>query len=375
MEEKKKESRGGEERGEGEMPLSLELEELDVAALMERIRERAEERRRSGQYRERPLAELEELRTGGEEAVTGMEPLHELIFVTQLARQYAEVTSHYPIGARRSPLGPFILLAKKIIRRFMTPYMDAVFAKQREFNAQVLKSLEVFQEMVKRERERRYHGGVDRYTAWVSMDLGEKEVPGLAEAVKRFPASSTVLHPFSGRGEFLEEARRAGREAWGVEEDSRLVRMCQEKMLRVVHAPPLDYLEAQPLDSLDGVFFLDLGERGEVAELLHLVNTLVSRVEREGKVVALNHHPRSVLGTEEAFRDPSLVRLVHPETLAGLFREAGFERVEISFTGDFSPGEKDEWAKRLAGDAGLESGALPDLVFAPRRYILEAGRQ
>ena len=55
----------------------------------------------------------------------------------------------------------------------MTPYMDALFAKQREFNAQTLRSMETFLEMIKRERERSYHGGLDRYTAWVEMGFKE----------------------------------------------------------------------------------------------------------------------------------------------------------------------------------------------------------
>ncbi len=353
--------------------LSLELEGLDVDAIMKRIEQRVAERRAEGVYRDLPLLELEEERTGGGEAEVSLDPLHELIFLNQLARQYAEVTSHYPIGARRSPLGPFILVTKKAIRRFMTPYMDALFAKQREFNAQCLRSMETFLEMIKRERERSFHGGLDRYTAWVEMGFASEDTDLLREAARRFPEDLPIVHLYSGTGDFLAAAAGEGRKALGVEEDARLVKMGQDRDLKVLAARPLDFLEAQPMESLRAVFVRDLGEWGDSSELLWMVTSLADRLEKGGTVVALNHHPRSVLGVEEAFADPTLLRLVHPETLQGLFARAGFREVALTLAGEFTPQEKKAWKKKL-GAAGLESGDLSELLFAPRRYLLEARR-
>jgi hypothetical protein len=353
--------------------LSLELEGLDVDAIMKSIEERVERRRADGVYRDLPLLDLEEERTGGGEAEVSLDPLHELIFLTQLARQYAEVTSHYPIGARRSPVGPFILVTKKAIRRFMTPYMDALFAKQREFNNQCLRSMETFLEMIKRERERSFQGGMDRYTAWVEMGFAADEGELLREAVRRFPAENTIVQLYSGTGDFLAAASEEGRKAAGVEEDPRLVKMAQDNDLKVLAARPLDYLESLPLESLQAVFVQDLGERGDSRELLWMVTALADRLEKGGTVIALNHHPRSVLGVEEAFCDPTLLRLVHPETMQGLFSRAGFREVDIVPVGEFTAEDKKEWKKGL-GKAALESGDVAELLFAPRRYLLEARR-
>jgi hypothetical protein len=189
--------------GEASENLSLELEGLDVDSIMESIESRVDKGKSEGIYRDLPLLDLEEERTGGGEAEVSLDPLHELIFLTQMARQYAEVTSSYPIGARRSPLGPFILLFKKVIRRFMTPYMDALFAKQREFNAQTLRSMETFLEMIKRERERSYHGGLDRYTAWVEMGFKEDNGDLLREAARRFEEGQRIIQLNCGTGDFL----------------------------------------------------------------------------------------------------------------------------------------------------------------------------
>jgi hypothetical protein len=360
--------------GEASENLSLELEGLDVDSIMESIESRVDKGKSEGIYRDLPLLDLEEERTGGGEAEVSLDPLHELIFLTQMARQYAEVTSSYPIGARRSPLGPFILLFKKVIRRFMTPYMDALFAKQREFNAQTLRSMETFLEMIKRERERSYHGGLDRYTAWVEMGFKEDNGDLLREAARRFEEGQRIIQLNCGTGDFLAAAREAGREALGVEEDARLIKIGQDKDLKILQAQTMDYLESQPLESLKAVFIQDMGERGDTSELLWMVTALADRMERDGKVVVLNHHPRSVLGVEEAFADPTLLRLVHPETMEGLFRQVGFREVMITIAGEFSPDEIKAWKEKMGGGQDLESGELAALLFAPRHYLLEARR-
>jgi hypothetical protein len=359
--------------GQGTDDLSLDLEEVDVKAVMKRIEERAAERSQQDAYRELPLDALEEEWTGGGEADISVDPLHELIFLIQLARQNAVVTSDYPIGARPGPLGPIILVTKKAIRRIMTPYMDSVFAKQRDFNAQCLRSMEALSQMIYREREHSYHGGLDRYESWVELGFAADEEELLREAARRFEPGRRIVHIDCGMGDFLAAAKEEGREAYGVEEDERLVKLGQEKNLKILHARTLDYLEAQPLASMQAVFIADLGERCDTRDLLWTVSALADRMEKDGKVLILNHSPRSVLGVEEAFADPTLLRLVHPETMEGLFRRSGFSEVEVSMADDFSQAERKAWQKKLGG-AALESGDPSELLFAPRRYLLEARR-
>jgi SAM-dependent methyltransferase len=354
--------------------LDLQLDELDVDAIMRKIEQRVEERRSEGLYRELPLEELEEERTGGAEPHVIIDPLHELIYLLQVARQYAAVDSHYPIGARRSPLGPFILVTKKVIRKLMTPYMNAVFSKQRQFNAQCIRSMEAFLDLIMKERERSYRGGLDRYTAWVEMELREEMDSMLSEAAGRFPTGRRILDLHCGTGDFLAAAAREGREALGVEEDPRLVRICQERVRRVVQANPLDYLDAVPDGSLEEVFVADMGERGDLGELLWMVTALGDKLEREGTVVALNHNPRSARGVEEAFSDPSLLRVLHPETLSGLFGQAGFSEVEVSPMGEFPTRDMDRARTAMGSLPQPEQDEVTALLFAPRRYMLWARR-
>ncbi len=122
------------------------------------------------------------------------------------------------------------------------------------------------------------------------------------------------------------------------------------------------------------MFLQDLGERGDSRELLWTITALADRLEKGGEVKVLNHHPRSVLGVEEAFGDPTLMRLVHPETMESLFRHAGFREVESTLIGKYSQAEKKAWKKKMGEGISLESGELAHLLFAPRRYLLEARR-
>ena len=360
-----------EEAVEAQANLSLDVEGVDVDTIMKQIERRVEERREQGVYKDVALLDLEEQR--GETEVS-LDPLHELIFLNQLARQYADVTSNYPIGARHSILGPFILLFKKVVRRFMTPYMNALFAKQREFNAQCVRSMDTFLEMIKRERERGYHGGLDRYTSWVEMGFTEDNTGLLREACKKFQRGKRVINLYCGTGDFLAVAAAEKLDCLGVEEDPRLVKIGQEKNLNIQQARPLDFLESQPLEALQAVFLQDLGERGDSRELLWTITALADRLEKGGEVKVLNHHPRSVLGVEEAFGDPTLMRLVHPETMESLFRHAGFREVESTLIGKYSQAEKKAWKNKMGEGVSLDSGELAHLLFAPRRYLLEARR-
>ena len=256
----------------------------------------------------------------------------------------------------------------------MTPYMDAVFSKQRQFNAQCMRSLEALLDMITKERERSYRGGLDRYAAWVEMGLKEELDSLQEEVLEQLPPDRSIIELGCGMGEFLVMAREKGREVLGVEEDPRLVRLCQENNARVVHSNVLDYLDAMSSKSMDAVFVMDMGERGSMQELLWMVTALADKIEREGILVALNHNPRSAWGVEEAFLDPSMLRMVHPETLDNLLRQAGFSEVEVNMVGEYSEDDLKKARAALGGLAELNQGDIADLLFAPSRYIVRARR-
>ncbi len=373
------------EEGKNERPeeiLQMPDADVDLATVLAEIEKRVEERRAQGLYRDLEIQDLERERLGEETKPIDLDPihdlftdpLHELTFLLQFARQYSEVNTYYPIGARPGPLKPLIILVKRIIRRFMTPYMEVVFAKQRAFNEKLVQSLEAIVEIMRVESEREYRGGVDRYAAWVEMGLRGSEEAVLDDAARRFVPGKQVINLYAGLGGFLEASRREGLKAVGVEQDSRLVSMCQEKQLKVQHIHPLHFLKSCPIESLPGVFVEELGERGDARELIWMVSALADKVEKEGKVVILNHHPKSFHGVEEAFRDPTVLRLVHPETMEDILLKAGFREVSVDLIDGPASDTGGDRLKDLEMPGGDEGRALFDALRGPRFYLIEAGR-
>jgi len=362
--------------------LQIPGEDNDLRSILAEIERRVEERRKEGVYRDLEIQDLERERLGEETKPIDLDPvhelftdpLHELSFLLQFTRQYSDINTYYPIGARPGPLRPFIVLAKRIIRRFMTPYMEVVFAKQRAFNEKLVQSLEAILEMMRVEKEREYRGGVDRYSAWVEMGLRSSAEDLLEEAAGRFEPGKQVVNLYSGLGDFLEASHRRGVKAVGVEGDSRLVSMCQREFLKVYHVDPLDFLKSCPMESMPGVFVEGLGERGEAGDLLWTVSELADKLEKEGRLVLLNHHPKSFRGVEEAFRDPTVLRLVHPETMKGLLLKAGFREVGLEMMDGPASNRGDDWVEGLAIPEGEETRALVDMLSGPRFYLLEARR-
>jgi hypothetical protein len=215
---------------------------------------------------------------------------------------------------------------------------------------------------------------LDRYSAWVEMGLRQPEEGLLSEAARRFEPGKQVINLYAGTGDFLEACGREGVKALGVEDDSRLVGMCQKRFLKVQHIHPLDFLKSCPVESLPGVFTEELGKRGDTRELLWTVSALADKVEREGRVVVLNHHPGSFHGVEEAFRDPTVLRLVHPETLRLLFLKAGFREVSVDMAGGPASDRDDARAGEEKIPEGEGAAALAQALRGPRFYLLEAGR-
>jgi len=356
-------------------------DELDVKEIMDRIDRRIASRAGAPEYTEESLEELDRKGRRVEKSEMFRGPMQELALSLQFARTYAEVTADYAIGSQRKVVGPLIALVKRVMRKLMRPYMEAVFQQQREFNRQLLQIVEQLNQLILRDRARNHPGQVDRrefLKRW-GPDF-EREVENLGEVASLFQGGPEVVELGAGRGEFLEAARRVGLDAVGVEGDADLAAACQEKGLAVVLADPLEYLEQAPPKSIPAVFARELGERGPAQDLHYALTLLAGRLERGAPALFLNRRPSSFFGSEAAFRDPTVVRLVHPETMVFLLKQAGF--AEASFRP--YPGREDEGVRKAREAAAkalakLEKeapgiGAAWEEFAAPSLYLVEARR-
>ncbi len=364
--------------GEVDDIIRIESDELDVRSIMENIQRRVDSYLDAPQYLELSPEELEE--GGFPEGEFYADPLHELSAAIQFARTFSEVTGDYSVATRKPLIGPLVILIKRILRRFMRIYMDAVFVQQREFNRQMLEALEKLEELILRERALLYPGGLDRaafYRRW-GEDFGEA-VARLESIVELFPPDREILNPFSGRGEFLQACADRGRKARGVEGDEKLVAECLERGLPVLNLDAFVFLEKALASSLEAIFVYGLGERMRPLQLRYAVNLLVDKMAKGGLLVLLNHLPTSIFGSEVAYRDPTILRLVHPQAMVFLLEEAGFAGVQWR---PFECPEEDresemeelrELAERLEKTRPRLGTALRELI-SPSLYLVQARR-
>lgn len=360
--------------------IKIDADGVDVKEVMKRIDERIASRPSAPEYKEESIEELEQRGREVDRGKALSDPLQELTMDLQFARAYAEVTSDYPTGSNRKVIGPIIVLVKKVTRKLMRPYINAVFEQQREFNRQMLQIIENMNDLILRDRARSHPGQADRLAfseRWgPDFDLLAGQLKPVAAL---FEGAEWVVELGAGRGMFLRAALDSGLEAVGVEKDVSLAADCQERGLPVLCVDPLVYLEQVEPASVPAVFAYGLGERCAAHELHYLVNQLADHLAKQGKAVFLNHRPVSFFGGEAAFRDPSVERLVHPETLVFLLEKAGFSEVKsYPFTLDQEDRAKEIEAvrktlKKLDKEAPGIAAAWEDFV-APPYYIVEARR-
>lgn len=165
--------------------------------------------------------------------------------------------------------------------------------------------------------------------------------------VPYFQGREKVIDLGCGRGEFLELLRAAGIGAQGVESAADMFLMCRNKGFDVVQMDILSFLEAQPDESLGGIFCSQVIEHLPAALQIRLVNVAHRKLSSGSPLIIETINPECVYAlARNFFLDPTHVRPVHPEMLAFLMRNLKFERVELKYS---SP---------------VDSGPLPQLSFA-----------
>lgn len=355
--------------------IRIESPDVDVRQIMGDIEERLRKRTHLP-----PEMSWEELEEWGRkvEAPLYADPLHELCLAIEYARHHAPVSAEHPVSSGKPVIGPLVVLAKRAARKFLRLYLDQVFSPQSAFNREMLGILENIREILVEERALNDCAGFDRlayYETW-GEDFGVV-CDRLRDLVDLFPVEAKITNLYAGRGEFLHVCREKGREALGVEEDAMLVSRAREMGLRVEHLSPREFLERTPAGGLKAAFVYEFGERMQPHELHRNVELLGEKLGKGAELVILNHYPRSLLGNEAAYRDPTILRLVHPESMHFLLARAHFQKVEITTRGQDDLGVLREevggllerWEKKKAG-----ARRMAEELLSPAFYLVEARR-
>jgi O-antigen chain-terminating methyltransferase len=354
-------------------------EEIDVAALFERLRE--------------------ELRRG---AVQGDSRGAEFASTRALAERFWPVTAERPAGG--GPKGA----VKRFLRKLMRWYVEPFAADQRAFNDSALKLVDQLFEEVdalfghlgrvegelaeRREDARRLGELEERLTRVERRPAGAAGAPVAATVaaqaaaaslpdyfafesrmrgqtadirerqrayVDDFRGAAPVLDLGCGRGEFLALLRDEGIEARGVDADADMVAYARGEGLDVEQADALAYLEEQPDATFGGIFAGQVVEHLPPAVLFRLLELAATKLRPGGLLVAETINPLSPLALRSYFADLTHAQPLVPETLALLAKQAGFREVETRFLN--APRHADDVDERIR-----------EILFAPLDYAIVA---
>jgi 2-polyprenyl-3-methyl-5-hydroxy-6-metoxy-1,4-benzoquinol methylase len=353
-------------------------EEIDVAALFDRLRE---ELRRGAVHEDSRGAEFASTRT--------------------LAERFWPVTAERPAGG--GPKGA----VKRFLRKFMRWYVEPLAADQRVFNDSVLKLVDALSERADasaaaREQAERLVRELEERLARLERRAPAASGTSVPVTVAAQPAAASVPDYFAfesrmrgsvdsirnrqrlyvdvlrdaapvldagcGRGELLGLLREAGVEARGIDADSDMVAYARGDGLDVEQADLVEYLQAAADASLGAIFMGQVVEHLPAPTLVQTFQLAAAKLRPGGVLIAETINPLSPIALRNYFADLTHAQPLVPETLELLARQSGFAETEIRYL--------NEPAERLTepDDPVLAANVrrLNDLLFAPLDYALVA---
>ena len=163
----------------------------------------------------------------------------------------------------------------------------------------------------------------------------------VSEYLPIFRDAHNVVDLGCGRGEFLALLRDNGIAARGVDINEAMVEVCHGQGFDVTRTDALSYLEAQPDDSIGGLFAAQVVEHLEPQYLNALLDVSFDKLRPGAPIVLETINPACWFAFFESYiRDITHVRPLHPDTLKFLLIASGFQHVDIRYRSPYPEHEK-----------------------------------
>ncbi len=222
-----------------------------------------------------------------------------------------------------------------------------------------------------------------RFRPWFSTGRLAEELRGTwtelseryRDLAERLAESGPILDVGCGRGEFLALLKEIGVQASGVELDPVLAEDAQARGLSVEQGDGVARLGEVVDGSLGGVVLIQVIEHLAPQEAAEVVLLARDKLRPGGSLVIETVNPQSLYAMSHPFYvDPTRPRPVHPAYLDFLAREAGFRRVEILWR--TPPPDEDLLEEESDGEAARAANIrrLNGLLLGPQDYALIATR-
>lgn len=171
-----------------------------------------------------------------------------------------------------------------------------------------------------------------------------------------------------GRGEWLELLRDRGWNPLGIDRNSGMVRLCEDRGLRVLREDAFTYLKSLESDSLDVVTAFHVIEHLPLGLLLELFSEMFRVLKPSGVAVVETPNPRNLsMGARYFYLDPTHRHPIPAELGRLLARTQGFEQIEIM---ELNPWPESHHVK--ASDNVELAGRFNELFYGPQDYGIVA---
>jgi len=155
--------------------------------------------------------------------------------------------------------------------------------------------------------------------------------------IKFLKNRNNILDIGCGRGEFIELLKKNGVDGIGIDIDKEIVRYCQKKHLKAIHADFQKYLIKQPDNYFGGISALQVIEHLSFNELISFFKLCFRKLSVGGILITETVNPHCLPAHKFFYIDPTHTKPLFPEVAKFLFISTGFQRVKLFYLHPVNP--------------------------------------
>ncbi|MBF0442751.1 MAG: methyltransferase domain-containing protein [Oligoflexales bacterium] len=200
---------------------------------------------------------------------------------------------------------------------------------------------------------------------------------GLLEEVKQDAGPGKIIDLGCGRGELLTLGRELGLEVVGVDSSIDAVKAARHLKHEVHHADILDFLKAQPCESVIAVSCLQVIEHLPIRYTWRVFREAYRILKKNGAFFAETPSCFSAwISSRQFYLDPTHNRPIHPDLIQFMAADIGFLETHLL---EFNPVElgdkKMDLSSSFQGKAQEEMKKLEGWLFGPMDVTLWARKR
>lgn len=384
--------------------------EIDVEAIMRRIRENIQMRKTAETYSEMEIEKVNNL---------AIKPIrrHSNENLDYLSKNWNINNNSYSISSHRPITGKFLVEGRKVVNGEVRRYVDPILWKQNEFNSNVSKILEhvdfnmnslensveeikyhnkndvriqlskeiaqlkkelkeeindlkasVYEEIEKRktrELEKQKHSEIFNYylfgehisNSWVKESGTSVDMPNLFEDIKNmFIGCTNVLDIGCGTGYFLKLLKDHGIGGKGIDINEDYIMVCKKFGLYVEQIDAITYLESVENKSIDGVFLGQVIEHLDIITICEILKACYNKMQYGSFIAMSTPNIKSNLVSSNLFYlDPTHKTHIHPEVMKFLLGYYGFRDIQEKY---YQPVSDEHKLKKIEEHPDTTDGSM-----------------